>query len=75
MPAYDFKCDKCGHILEKICSYEKAVEGLLSGCPLCGGDMHKMVCKGGGFRINGYASWNDYTKDNLSYDGNPNPEW
>lgn len=33
MPLYDFKCEKCGNILEKSMSFEKAKEGII--CPLC----------------------------------------
>lgn len=73
MPLYDFKCEACEHILEKICSHEKAKDGL--ECPVCGKHMILLPCKGGGFRIFGFSADNGYMRDEISYDGNPNPKW
>ena len=39
MPVFDYKCDACGHVFEKICSHEDATQP----CKICGAVAHKQV--------------------------------
>lgn len=57
MPLYDFKCEVCGHEMEKqIKLYDKAPD-----CPSCGRSMVKLmsatsfILKGSGWERDGYG--------------------
>jgi hypothetical protein len=72
MPLFNLKCG-CGEVvIDKLCSHDKAKEVV---CPKCGAIMEIAPVKSGGFRIYGFSAENGYHRDNMSYDGNPNPEW
>ena len=75
LPLFQIKCsnEKCGFEKEKLCSHDTAKAGI--PCDKCEGIMTLQVSKNGGFKIFGYSMDNGYSKDNLSYDGNPNPTW
>lgn len=49
MPLFDFKCDVCGAVFEKICSSSTVTHE----CPKCGESAQKQVCAPGGFKFNG----------------------
>lgn len=72
MALYRMKCE-CGFTKEVICSYDKAKNETV--CDQCGKLMVIGVSKNGGFKIYGYSYDNGYSRDNMSYDGNPNPTW
>jgi transcription elongation factor Elf1 len=69
---YRVVCE-CGNQKEVICSYDKAKNDTV--CDKCGLKMSIGVVKGVGFKIFGYSADNNYSMDNMSYDGNPNPTW
>lgn len=59
MPIYEYECLDCGKQCEVI---QKFDDDPLSGCPDCGGHMHKLishtsfVLKGKGWYVTDYAS-------------------
>lgn len=58
MPLYDYKCTKCGHIFEVA---QKISEEPLKYCPLCKGEIKRLISaagiifKGSGFHVTDYA--------------------
>jgi putative FmdB family regulatory protein len=58
MPIYEYRCQKCGHTLEKI---QKVGDPLLTECPSCQGPLEKLISavavqfKGGGWYADGYS--------------------
>ncbi|MGI8740998.1 MAG: FmdB family zinc ribbon protein [Bryobacteraceae bacterium] len=58
MPIYEYKCDNCGDVFEKI---EKFSDVPLTAHEKCGGPVHRLISlsaikfKGSGFYINDYA--------------------
>lgn len=57
MPLYEFKCYKCDKIVERLCSFDKAVEGIK--CFDCGSVMEKQQSMSS-FILKG----NNWAKDN-----------
>jgi putative FmdB family regulatory protein len=59
MPIYEYECLKCGTNREVM---QKMSEPSLAVCPVCGGEMKKLisstsfVLKGGGWYVTDYAS-------------------
>lgn len=49
MPLYDFKCPKCGTLIDAIQSYSAPAPK----CPNCGTEMTKEVSKPAGFEFKG----------------------
>jgi putative FmdB family regulatory protein len=62
MPIYEYRCDNCGHGLEKI---QKISDPLLTECPICGQPALKKQLSVAGFRLKG-GGWyeTDFKKDN-----------
>ena len=61
MPIYEYRCDACGHELEKI---QRMSEAPLTDCPDCGkADLRRLV-SAAGFRLKG-GGWyeTDFKKD------------
>ena len=60
MPIYDFKCEKCGHVVEKMQKYDDPPP---ERCSSCGADntMHKTILKPSDFRLKG-RHW--YAREN-----------
>ena len=53
MPIYEYKCQSCGHELEKL---QRMNEERLKDCPECGeAELHRLV-SAAGFRLKG-AGW------------------
>jgi len=50
MPIYEYKCDDCGHELEKI---QKMSDEPLTTCPSCGSEGLKKLISAGGFQLKG----------------------
>ena len=59
MPIYEYRCTKCGHLIEII---QKLSDRPLRKCPECSGRLEKLVSrasfqlKGGGWYSEGYSS-------------------
>jgi len=53
MPIYEYRCQSCGHELEKL---QRINDDLLTDCPDCGeAELHRLV-SAAGFRLKG-AGW------------------
>ncbi|MBI4851679.1 MAG: transcriptional regulator [Acidobacteria bacterium] len=58
MPIYEYKCEKCNSIIEKI---QKFSDPLLTECEKCGGNLNKLLSqssfalKGSGWYVTDYA--------------------
>ena len=61
MPIYEYRCDACGHELEKI---QRISDPVLTDCPDCGGDRLQRLVSAPGFRLKG-GGWyeTDFKKD------------
>ncbi len=62
MPIYEYKCQSCGHELEKL---QRMNDERLKDCPECGkAELHRLV-SAAGFRLKG-AGWyeTDFKKGN-----------
>ena len=73
MPTYSYKCNNCGHEFE---ARQRMTDDPLSECPVCGGDVRRVVgsvgivFKGKGFYVTDHRSSNGsgrvQTPDNSS---------
>jgi len=58
MPIYEFKCDSCGEVTERL---QKMSDGPLKTCPKCGGHVKKIFSrssfqlKGSGWYVSDYG--------------------
>ena len=61
MPIYEYRCDACGHELEKI---QRISDPVLTDCPDCGRDKLQRLVSAPGFRLKG-GGWyeTDFKKD------------
>jgi len=61
MPIYEYRCNACGHELEKI---QRISEAPLTDCPDCGADQLRRLVSAPGFRLKG-SGWyeTDFKKD------------
>jgi putative FmdB family regulatory protein len=50
MPLYDFRCEKCGNIIERSMSFEESEKGIK--CPLCKDIMERQFSTGNIIGIN-----------------------
>jgi len=61
LPLYEYKCDKCGHVFEKI---ESLSASATKKCPKCGGKAERQLTapaiqfKGSGWYVTDYAGKN-----------------
>jgi len=53
MPIYEYRCEHCGHQLEKL---QKASDGPLRKCPQCGESKLRRLISAVGFRLKG-SGW------------------
>ena len=62
MPIYEYRCDSCGHELEKL---QRMNDPRLVDCPKCGDPALRRLVSAAGFRLKG-AGWyeTDFKKDN-----------
>ncbi|NEX22630.1 zinc ribbon domain-containing protein [Thiorhodococcus mannitoliphagus] len=62
MPFYEYRCDECGHELEKM---QKISDAPLTDCPECGKPALKKLISAAGFRLKG-GGWyeTDFKKGN-----------
>ena len=64
MPAYDYKCNSCGHRFEERQSF---YDDPVASCPKCESDASRqfvavpIVFKGSGFYVNDYGKSSSYT--------------
>jgi putative FmdB family regulatory protein len=70
MPIYEYRCQSCGHELEKL---QKLSDAPLVDCPACGKPTLSKLISAAGFRLKG-GGWyeTDFKKDgkrNLAGDG------
>ena len=69
MPAYDYKCNSCGHRFEERQSF---YDDPVASCPLCDSQASRqfvavpIVFKGSGFYVNDYGKSSSYTSTNKS---------
>ena len=71
MPIYEYRCQACGHEMEKL---QKLSDPLLVDCPACGKPALNKLISAAAFRLKG-GGWyeTDFKKDNkrnLAGDGN-----
>jgi putative FmdB family regulatory protein len=84
MPIYEYQCAACGQIVEK---WQKFSEAPLTTCPVCGGDMSKLISscafqlKGSGWYVTDYAGKNpsaqageNHNESNSGADNKEKPE-
>jgi putative FmdB family regulatory protein len=74
MPIYEYKCEACGHELEKL---QKMSDDPLTDCPACSEASLKKQISAAGFRLKG-SGWyeTDFksgNKKNLSDSGSKTP--
>jgi putative FmdB family regulatory protein len=50
MPIYEYRCEVCGHELEKL---QKVADAPLTDCPACGKPTLKKLISAAGFRLKG----------------------
>jgi putative FmdB family regulatory protein len=50
MPIYEYRCESCGHELEKM---QKLADAPLTECPACGQPALKKLISAAGFRLKG----------------------
>lgn len=62
MPIYEYRCDACGHELEKM---QKISDAPLTECPACAQPALKKLISAAGFRLKG-GGWyeTDFKKGN-----------
>lgn len=62
MPIYEYRCQSCGHELEKL---QRLSDAALTDCPECGKSTLKRLISAAGFRLKG-AGWyeTDFKKSN-----------
>lgn len=62
MPIYEYRCQSCGHELEKL---QRLNDAALIDCPECGKSALKRLVSAAGFRLKG-AGWyeTDFKKSN-----------
>ncbi|MXY47550.1 MAG: zinc ribbon domain-containing protein [Chloroflexi bacterium] len=64
MPAYDYKCNSCGHRFEERQSF---YDDPVANCPICDSQASRqfvavpIVFKGSGFYVNDYGKSSSYT--------------
>lgn len=61
MPIYEYRCDACGHELEKI---QKMADPALTECPQCGKSTLKKLVSASGFKLKGTGWYATDFKDN-----------
>lgn len=62
MPIYEYRCQSCGHELEKL---QRMSDPALSQCPACGKRKLRRLVSAAGFRLKG-GGWyeTDFKRDN-----------
>jgi putative FmdB family regulatory protein len=50
MPTYEYECEKCHHQFEQI---QKMADDPIKTCPICGGEVKRLISGGGGFLFKG----------------------
>ena len=72
MPAYDYKCNSCGHRFEERQSF---YADPVANCPLCESEASRqfvavpIVFKGSGFYVNDYGKSSSYTSAKSASNG------
>lgn len=71
MPTYEYKCQSCGYVFEKLQSMS---DKPLKNCPHCNGKVQRLISGGAGMIFKGadfYAT--DYAKNNAPACGRDRP--
>jgi len=50
MPTYEYECEKCHHQFEQL---QKITDEPIKTCPVCGGEVKRLISGGGGFLFKG----------------------
>jgi putative FmdB family regulatory protein len=50
MPTYEYECEKCHHQFEQ---FQKITDEPVKVCPICGGEVKRLISGGGGFLFKG----------------------
>lgn len=72
LPAYDYKCNECGHRFEERQSF---YADPVANCPLCESESSRqfvavpIVFKGSGFYVNDYGKGSGYTSSKSEKNG------
>jgi len=72
LPAYDYKCNSCGHRFEERQSF---YDDPVANCPICPSEASRqfvavpIVFKGSGFYVNDYGKGSSYTSTNSGTNG------
>ncbi|MGE5681818.1 MAG: FmdB family zinc ribbon protein [Bacillota bacterium] len=68
MPTYDYKCTECGHSFE---SFQKMTDEPLTNCPVCNGQLKRLIGPGAGpiFKGSGFYQTDYKNKSNNSSSG------
>ena len=66
MPLYEFECQKCENVFEKlVMNYNNKT---VAQCPECLSKITKKIISNSTFKIKGYSESNGYCKKNMSAD-------
>ena len=60
MPIYEYKCDLCGHTMEKL---QKISDDPIKTCPECGGDGLRKLVSAAAFKLKGTGWYETDFKD------------
>jgi putative FmdB family regulatory protein len=64
MPTYEYKCNKCEEVFEV---FQKITDEPLKECPMCGGEIKRLVSGGAGIIFKGSGFYTtDYKKSSLT---------
>jgi len=72
LPAYDYKCNSCGHRFEERQSF---YDDPVANCPICPSEASRqfvavpIVFKGSGFYVNDYGKGSSYTSTKSETNG------
>jgi putative FmdB family regulatory protein len=61
LPTYEYECEKCHHQFEQL---QKITDEPIKTCPVCGGEVKRLISGGGGFLFKGNGFYiTDYRSD------------
>ena len=64
MPTYEYKCNKCEEVFEV---FQKITDSPLKECPVCGGDLRRLISGGAGIIFKGSGFYTtDYKSSSAS---------
>jgi len=60
MPLFDFRCDNCGAVQEKLLSFQEAITSAVY-CPHCNALTLRQISAPGSVQVNGFSHMNGYS--------------